>query len=934
MKTKKNLPEENKDLFNFSSIEKKLEDDLTTSSIVHKEYIDLLSKKTLENAEISKLYLEALSSLLEESHKFLSQARTNAKESRDLVDEALNVYRKNKRQMMFNIQDEEDLLNDDTIKETTEIMLKSFLEQEADIAQSIGEVKALIQFDTTSIPNNPENIVVTIICVTFNHEKYIGQALDSFLNQKTNFKFKIFVGEDCGGDNTAGIIKDYAKRHPDIIVPFLRKTNMGPQRNAIDMCNQATSPFIAFCDGDDYWIDEYKLQKQVDYMNEYPSYRFCFGRTEIVSTENWIHKDYYKRNSEGRCILPEAYPGVILKKAPLVANDFIIHGIGHISSLLIRWNYQIEFPNWFFDGVMGDTPLKLIQLGGGEAGYIPDVVSAYRINETGVYTGFTNNDEMFLKTRPEYIRTFTGILEWYKSQGIQNYPKILIENRLISEYTNFIESSLRLDAYDEVINTLHQYPDSGKLLFGYLASANNDRRQLERTFGWNGYKAIVRNKFFRNLLRPYAKLADKLIRRKKSKKTLKIKGKLKNVYSWIAYNLYSLVPKNNNIWVISGFRKNTYMDNTRYFYEYVLENYPEIKIYWATLDKNIYNRLKQEEKPVLMMRTFECVKVLSRAKVAIVDHYAITDFESISGFNDRTKVVQLWHGVGFKSATNKDGTTTTGEPGVQPSDDILVQPGDNSFCKLRKKIKYLRHAYYRELYEKYLLFLTPGNEMINRMAIPWKIPEDSWFTSGYPRLKPMLETSSLPSKVKILYAPTYRWNPEEESKVVNIFLEYCNLIQKTLDEIDGTLTLRLHPHTWRNYKTTIVSTIRNYPGIQFDTEKDVYDSLANYSITISDYSSIIVDFAILSRPTIYFCPDYDVYKSNDTGLVEDFEEQITGVMTNTWEDTLNYVKKYVSEPEQVVEYTKERCEYFYNPKTTTCDSSGLIVEEIKRRIVK
>lgn len=917
----------------LETIETLVDDKLDSYIAVQKQRLELLSKLAKEKAELTNAYLEIVAGLTQDGTQAMEQARLQAKESKALVEEAREAYREAQRLLMYKSKAKETDADNDTMDDMTQAMAEVLQQQELGISQSAAKIEAMLDSNSQIDTHNLEtDVIVTVICVTFRHEKYISEALDSFLMQKTNFKFQVFVGEDCGGDGTADIILDYAKRYPDIIIPFLRETNMGPQRNALDMCKHATSPFIAFCDGDDYWVDEYKLQKQVDYMNQNPTLRFSFARTEIMHTDSWPQASFYKKNKDGRYIFPEAYPGLVLKEPPLLANDFISNAIGHTSSLIFRWDYSIEFPNWFFEGVMGDIPLKLIQLGSGQAGYIPDVVSAYRINETGVYTGFKNNDEMFLKTRPEYIRTFTGLLDWYTSNKIQKYPKVLLENRVIMESTNFIESALRLDSYDEIIKVLHQYPEGGKLLFGYLMSANRDRRQLERALTWNGYQALVRNKFFRHSLRPYGKFAAKVLRRKKSKWISKCKGKLKNIVSWFCFGLFSLVPKKKNIWVVSGFRKNTYMDNTRYFYEYVLEHHPEVQIYWATKSKEIYDQLTRDGRPVLMMRTWNCIRVLSRAKIAVVDHYAVADFEPISGFNDGTKVVQLWHGVGFKSATNKDGSTTTGEPGVQPSSDILPQPEDGTIRRFSKKLKYFRRAYYRERYEKYLLFLTPGEEMINRMAIPWKIPESSYFTAGYPRLKPVLETIHIPDKPHILYAPTYRWNPKEERRMVDTFLSACKEIHQCLEDVDGILTIRLHPHTWRNYKTFIFSMIRNYDRIQFDEGKDVYHTLANYSIVISDYSSIVIDFATLNRPTIYFCPDYETYKEHDAGLVSEFEEQITGPLTFTWEDTLSEIRQYVAQPDKDQILIRERCHYFYNAQSTTPDSSGAIVAEIKRRI--
>lgn len=779
-----------------------------------------------------------------------------------------------------------------------------------------------------------DGTMVTVICLTYNHENYIAQALDSFLMQKTNFKFKIFIGEDCGTDRTADIIREYAAKYPDIVIPFLREQNMGPQRNCLDMCAQATSPYLAFCDGDDYWIDENKLQKQYDYMEAHPEYRFCFAKTEIIASKDWAHAAYYRPNREGRYIIPECLPDYKPVSSPLYASDVIDNLLlGHTSTLFFRWNYDIVFPEWFFEGVYGDAALRLMQLGeDGTAGYIEDVVSVYRINETGVFTSYKDKNEMFANTRLEYVRWISGILSWYKDNNIKKYPKTKLENRLIREVNNYISAIVNRAESEKIIELFEKYPDAGELVLRYYLSANRDRRTLEGAFGWAGYQAIVRNRYFRNLLRPYAKACAKWLRIKSSPTTKKIKGKIKNIVSWVCYWLYTPVPKKKNLWVVSGFRKNTYMDNTRYFYEYVAENHPEIEIYWVTKNKGLYNRLKREGKPVLRMNTLKCIRKMSRASIAVVDHYAVADFERPSGFNDRTKVVQLWHGVGFKSAVSASGDTTTGEPGVVSSVDILPQPGDGILRKLIKKIRYFRHAYYRELYEKYFLFLTPGQEMINRMAKPWGIPEKSWFTCGYPRLRPMFTEMTSGKTNQIMYAPTYRWDPKAEAEIVQGFLDACPEIQMLMEQIDGTFTLRMHPHTWRNYQTAIRKGIAPYDRIMFDTEKDVYHTLGSYSLLITDYSSIAVDFAVLNRPTIYFCPDYEEYSQQDTGLVPEFKEQIPGPMTLSWEDTFSEIRKYVEEPNRDSDWSMQRCAYFYNPETTDADNSDRIVCEIKHRL--
>lgn len=112
------------------------------------------------------------------------------------------------------------------------------------------------------------DIIVSVCMITFNHEKYIRQAIDGILMQKTNFSIEIIIGEDCSRDNTREIVVAYAEKYPDIIRPLLPKKNLGMIKNLIESIKTAKGKYIAFCEGDDYWIDPYKLQKQVDILEE------------------------------------------------------------------------------------------------------------------------------------------------------------------------------------------------------------------------------------------------------------------------------------------------------------------------------------------------------------------------------------------------------------------------------------------------------------------------------------------------------------------------------------------------------------------------------------------------------------------------------------------------------------------------------------------
>ena len=107
--------------------------------------------------------------------------------------------------------------------------------------------------------------LLSIASITYNHEQFIAQAIESWLMQKTSFEIEIIIGEDCSTDNTRAIIEKYRKLHPDLIKLIISESNVGMMPNFIRTLAACRGKYIALCEGDDYWTDPYKLQKQVDF---------------------------------------------------------------------------------------------------------------------------------------------------------------------------------------------------------------------------------------------------------------------------------------------------------------------------------------------------------------------------------------------------------------------------------------------------------------------------------------------------------------------------------------------------------------------------------------------------------------------------------------------------------------------------------------------
>ena len=125
---------------------------------------------------------------------------------------------------------------------------------------------------------NTREPVVSIICTAYNHESYIKESIEGFLSQETNFSFEIIIHDDASTDNTAKIIREYEKKYPNIIKPIYQRENQYSKgvRISLSLCkNICKGKYVAFCEGDDYWTDSKKLQKQYDALSENPQCKIC-----------------------------------------------------------------------------------------------------------------------------------------------------------------------------------------------------------------------------------------------------------------------------------------------------------------------------------------------------------------------------------------------------------------------------------------------------------------------------------------------------------------------------------------------------------------------------------------------------------------------------------------------------------------------------------
>lgn len=213
-----------------------------------------------------------------------------------------------------------------------------------------------------------------LVCTStlaYNHEPYIRECLDGILMQKTTFPVQVLVHEDCSTDRTAEILKEYQAKYPNLIKVFYQPENVyslkdqeEKRKRREEFFSWRIGKYVALCEGDDYWIDPLKLQKQVDFLEANPNFSLCFH----------AHKNLYIDGS-----FKDIRPHKI--KEYYEMKDAILGGGGFMAtnSMLFKKEYILEQPDWMKDLPVGDLPLMLLLASKGEMGYINDVMSVYRV---------------------------------------------------------------------------------------------------------------------------------------------------------------------------------------------------------------------------------------------------------------------------------------------------------------------------------------------------------------------------------------------------------------------------------------------------------------------------------------------------------------------------------------------------------------------------
>jgi glycosyltransferase involved in cell wall biosynthesis len=286
--------------------------------------------------------------------------------------------------------------------------------------------------------------LVSIAMITYNHEPYIKQAIESIIRQKTTFKIELVLGEDCSKDATRSICEQYALQYPSIIKLLPSLANLGVTPNFIRTLKACSGDYIALCEGDDYWTDPLKLQKQVDFLETREDFVASYHAVEVVDT----HGNLVRRSKNS-----------FLHNRDLPQEELISGRVMSIVSLCFR-NVIRDYPEEFYKSPTGDNFLCSLLGNYGKGKYQVEIdPSAYRMHTGGMWSLQDDTQKKMILLvsffwlwqyytrigKPQYALLFYKkiILESFYSDPFKGYPLGKVELFVVRSVRRFFRLARR-----------------------------------------------------------------------------------------------------------------------------------------------------------------------------------------------------------------------------------------------------------------------------------------------------------------------------------------------------------------------------------------------------------------------------------------------------------------------------------------------------------
>ena len=342
-----------------------------------------------------------------------------------------------------------------------------------------------------------------------------------------------------------------------------------------------------------------------------------------------------------------------------------------------------------------------------------------------------------------------------------------------------------------------------------------------------------------------------------------IKKLIKYTANLPSYFISNLFKKDKNLWIFGAWYGQSYSDNSKYFFEYINKNHPEIKAIWLSQNSAVLKEIRA--KGFKAFSTFSLTGYFCsfKASVAVVTHSKLTDL-NFYAISPRTKIIQLWHGIPLKKIYFDD---------------------EKSAQRFRERKSRIKELIFPFLKERFDLIITTSFEFQAIAGKAFDLPIEKIKITGYPRDDVFYHTpKKQKKKKKIIYLPTLRKAIGSE---IDMFFQYgfdAEQISRILEMNNAELSIKLHPAN--RFEQKFIDLIGIFDNIKILLNVDIYDSICDYDILITDFSSIYFDFLLTGKPMIFAAFDIDDYQKYDHDLYYEYDEITPGPKTKNWEETI------------------------------------------------
>lgn len=248
--------------------------------------------------------------------------------------------------------------------------------------------------------------VVTVLITTYNQERYIAQTIESVLAQKTDFPFEIYISEDCGTDGTRAILQQYASRYPDLIRLNLRSQNVGISRNWYEGLCAARGEFVCTLEGDDWWLDDHKLQKQVDFLRAHPDYAAVSHRLQLTDDSG---RTYETLPNDPRILNRDATMELFLRGITYSCTACLVRNRFDAADKAL-YNYVTA------NRSIADFALCMLYLSWGKVFVMDQALSAYRVAGSNPNHQNYNASQSALKKYADFLDVVQASEAYWKGR--------------------------------------------------------------------------------------------------------------------------------------------------------------------------------------------------------------------------------------------------------------------------------------------------------------------------------------------------------------------------------------------------------------------------------------------------------------------------------------------------------------------------------------